>query len=52
MASYKYAVKLMSRGEIYTLFVYAACVGNAKCCAMGQLNDDDAIVISVFPCRG
>jgi hypothetical protein len=51
MKSYKYAVKLKSRGEIYTLFVFAACIGNAKCVACGQLDDDDAIVISVFPCK-
>jgi hypothetical protein len=51
MVSYKYAVKLKSNGEIYTLFVYAACIGNAIASAMDQVNDFNSIVISVFPCK-
>jgi hypothetical protein len=49
MKSYKYAVKLKSRGETYTLFVFAACIGNAKCVARYKVDDDDAAVISVIP---
>jgi hypothetical protein len=52
MKSFKYAVKLMSKGEIYTVFVYAACIGNAKCAAIGQVGDDDAIILTVFPVKG
>jgi hypothetical protein len=51
MKSYKYTITFDVAGRIVVLDVFAACVGNAKCVARGQLSDAEysiAKLVSVF----